>query len=136
MNVLQHRANAAMEKIKSAGTPLEKHQAHEEGMAVKADLEKFLADENALKAFKSAQPRSVVAMFKGAPRYIFMVPAAGKTQTAAVTLPDGTKVVPVQNQISVPEKMIPAMIAKGWVRANDVITELNVALRDPALPQN
>jgi hypothetical protein len=132
MNVLQHRAYAAMEKINSARTPYEKHFAREEGLAVKADLEKFLADDQAMKAFKAARPKSAVGMYKGAPRFIFMVPAGGKTQTAPVTLPDGSKMVPIQNQIPVPETMVSAMQDRGWVRANDVITELTIALRDPA----
>jgi hypothetical protein len=135
MNVLQHRAYAAIERITKARTAEEKQLARQDGLAVKSDLEKFLAEENALRAFKAARPRSAVGMYKDTTRFVFMVPASGKTQTAAVELPDGTKVVPVQNQIAVPSKMVNAMIAGGWVRANDVITELDVVLRDPALPQ-
>jgi hypothetical protein len=138
LNVLQHRANQAMAKITSARTPQEKHDARQEGFAVKADLEKYLADENALKAFKAARPKSAVGMYKGAPRFVFMVPAGGKTQTAAVTLPDGSKIIPIQNQIPVPENMVDAMIARGWVRMNSVLTDLSSALgmSDPARPNN
>jgi hypothetical protein len=138
LNVLQHRANEAMAKITSARTPQEKHDARQEGFAVKADLEKWLGDDQALKAFKSARPKSVVGMYKGAPRFIFMVPAGGKTQTAAVTLPDGSKIIPIQNQIPVPENMVDAMIARGWVRMNSVLTDLSSALgmSDPARPNN
>ncbi len=135
MNILQHRANEAMAKISSARTPQERHEARQDGFAIKADLEKYLADENALKAFKAARPQSAVGMYKGAPRFFFMVPAGGKTQTAAVTLPDGTKIIPIQNQIPVPENMV-TMVARGWVRMNSVLTDLTTALGDPARPNN
>jgi hypothetical protein len=134
LNILQHRANDAMAKITSARTPQEKHDARQEGFAVKADLERWLGDDQALKAFKAARPQKSFGIYKGAPRFFFMVPAGGKTQTAAVTLPDGTKIIPIQNQIPVPENMVDAMIARGWVRMNDVLTDLTIALRDPARP--
>ena len=98
------------------------------------DLEKFLDDERALAAFKAAQPRNTFGMYKGTTRFVMMVPAGGKTQTAAVELPDGTKVVPIRSQIAVPQQMVPAMTARGWVRANGVITELEVALGNPPIP--
>jgi hypothetical protein len=136
LNILQHRAREAMEKISSARTPQEQHEARQEGLSVHADLAKFISDDQALKAFKTARPKSVVGMYKSAPRFFFMVPAGGKTQTAAVTLPDGSKIIPIQNQIPVPENMVDAMVARGWVRMNDVLTDLTSALRDPARPNN
>lgn len=138
MNILQHRASEAMAKMSSARTPQERHDARQEGLAVRADLEKFISDDSAMKAFKAARPKSAVGMYKGGPRFVFMVPAGGKTQTAAVTLPDGSKVIPIQNQIPVPENMADAMVARGWIRMNDVLTDLSTALgmSDPARPDN
>ena len=57
---------------------MEKHLAREDGLRVKADLEKHIADEAALKAFASVQPRSTVGMYKGMPRFFFMVPKGGR----------------------------------------------------------
>lgn len=136
MNILQHRAAEAMANIGNARTPHEKAAAHRKGLAIKADLEKWISDGHALKAFKGAQPKSVVGMYRGAPMVFFMVPAGGKTQPAAVTLPDGSKIIPIQNQIPVPENMVSAMIARGWVRMNDVLANLKTALGNPALTNN
>jgi hypothetical protein len=138
MNILQHRAAAAMEKITAARTPQEHHDARQEGFAVKTDLEKFISGDQALRAFKAARPKSAVGMYKGGPRFVFMVPADGKTQTAPVTLPDGSRIIPIQNQIPVPENMVDAMVARGWVRMNSVLTDLSTALgmSDPARPNN
>ena len=61
--MLQHRANAAMAKITSARTPHEKHLARQDGLAVKADLEKQLADDAALAAFSKANPQSGLNKF-------------------------------------------------------------------------
>jgi hypothetical protein len=139
LNILQHRANAAMDKISSARTPAEKYEARAEAFAIKADLEKFLNDDQALKAFKAAKPKNSFGVYgNGTGRVIFMVPANGKTQTAAVTLPDGTKIVPVQNQIPVPDNMVGEMVNRGWIRANSVISDLADALGmgNPARPNN
>jgi hypothetical protein len=137
LNILQHRANEALEKIASARTSAEKYEARREAFAVKADLEKFIGDDQALKAFKTARPKNSAGVYGSSTgRVIFMVPANGKTQTSAVELPDGTKIVPVQNQIPVPDNMVAAMTNRGWIRANSVITELNTALGDPARPNN
>jgi hypothetical protein len=139
LNILQHRANFALGKLASARTPLEKSNARAEAFAIKADLEKFLNDENALKAFKAAKPKSSFGVYgDGTGRVIFMVPSGNRTQTAAVELPDGTRIVPVQNQIPVPDNMVAAMTNRGWVRANSVITDLSGALGmgNPVRPNN
>jgi hypothetical protein len=139
MNILQHRANEAIAKISNARTPQERLEARQEGLAVRADLEKFVADDQALKAFRKAKPQNSYGVYgSGTGRVIFMVPAGGKTQTAPGTLPDGTKVVPVQNQIAVPDNMVGAMMGRGWIRANSVLTDLSSALgmSDPARPNN
>jgi hypothetical protein len=124
-HVLLHQAASAIEKIKAARTPMEKHFAREDGLRVKADLEKHIADEAALKAFAAVQPRSTAGTYKGMPRFFFMVPKDGKKQTALVTLPDGSSVTPIQSQIPVPEEQVPAMTARGWTRANSVTIDLN-----------
>ena len=111
----------------------------QEGFAIKADLEKFLGDDQALKAFRKAKPKSSFGIYgNGTGRVIFMVPSNNRTQTAAVELPDGTKVVPTQNQIPVPDNMVAAMVNRGWIRANSVITDLSGALgmSDPARTNN
>jgi hypothetical protein len=134
VNVLQHRAAQAMEKLANARSPVEKHEARQEALAIKLDLENFLAAENFKAAFKAAQPKSVVGMYKGQPRFFFMVRADGSKPVAAVALPDETMVKPIQGQIPVPETMVAAMVARGWKRANDVITPANIGMRDPARP--
>src|SRR5712664_5009902 len=124
--MLQHRANAAMAKIETAQTPLQKHIARQEGFAVKAELEKQLGDDNALAAFKAAQPQSSVGVWKGDLVHdhpVFMTGPAGTKITGPIALPDGTRAAPnPQGQIVVPMAMVPAMIARGFVRANSVIT--------------
>jgi len=131
---LQHRANAAMAAIDAAKTPLQKHEARQEGLAVKADLEKQIASDAALAAFKNAKPENSGGMWNGAPRFIHMVRADGSKPTAAVALPDGTKVMPIQGQVPVPENQVAAMTTRGWKRANDVINDKHTAMRDPAIP--
>jgi hypothetical protein len=131
---LQHRANAAMVAIDAATTPLQKHTARQEGLAVKADLEKQLGDDKAMAAFKNAKPENSGGMWNGAPRFIFMVRTDGSKPAAAVELPDGTKVMPIQGQIPVPENQVAAMTARGWKRANDVINDKHISMRDPARP--
>jgi hypothetical protein len=135
-HILQHRANAAMAKIETARSPLEKHMARQEGLSVKADLEKRLGDDNALAAFKAAQPQNSFGVWKGAPvhdRPIFMVGPAGTKIITPVALPDGSRATPnPQGQIVVPMPLVPAMIARGFVRANSVITELDTTTPDPA----
>jgi hypothetical protein len=134
MNILQPRAAHAMAKIDSARTPHEKHIAREEGMRVKRDLEKQIGDDAAIAAFKNARPQNSRGMWNGAPRFIFMVRADGSKPTAAVALPDGTKVMPIQGQVPVPESQVPAMTARGWKRFNDVINDQHSGMRDPARP--
>jgi len=47
-------------------------------------------------------------------------------------LPDGTKAAPnPQGQIVVPMPLVPAMIARGFIRANSVITELDTTVPAP-----
>ncbi len=59
----------------------------------------------------------------------------GTVITGPITLPDGTKAIPnPQYQIAVPAHLVPAMIARGFVGANSVMTDLNTEMRDPALP--
>jgi hypothetical protein len=134
MNTLQHRANAAIAAIDTARTAAQKHAAATEGRAVHADLEKHVADASAMAAFKNAKPENSGGMWNGVPRVIHMVRADGKTQTAMVMLPDGTKVMPIQNQIAVPETMAAQMTSRGWKRSNDVINDLHTGMRDPAIP--
>jgi hypothetical protein len=134
--MLQHRANAAMAKIETARTPLQKHNARQEGFAVKADLEKRLGDDKALAAFKSAQPQSSVGVWKGNLVHdhpVFMTGPAGTQIVAPVALPDGSRAAPnPQGQIVVPMRFVPAMVARGFVRANSVTTNLDTATPDPA----
>lgn len=132
---LQNRAAQAMADIDNARTPVQKHAARAEGMAVKADLEKQIADDAAMAAFKNAKPENSGGMWNGAPRFIFMVREDGSKPTAAVELPDGTKVMPIQGQVPVPENQVAAMTARGgWKRANDVINDKHTSIRDPAIP--
>jgi hypothetical protein len=133
--LLQHRAHAAKVAIETARTPMEKHFARQEGLSVKADLEKQIGDAAALAVFKSAQPQSTFGVWKGLvhDRPVFMTGPAGTKITGPITLPDGSKAEPnPQYQIVVPMPMVPAMIARGFVRANSVITPLDTATPDPA----
>jgi hypothetical protein len=129
MNMLQHRANAAMAAIETARTPMQKRDARQEGFAVKADLERQLGDDKAIAAFKAAQPQNSFGVWKDGPvhdRPVFMTGPAGTKITAPIALPDGTKAAPnPQYQIVVPMRFVSAMIARGFVRANSVITELD-----------
>jgi hypothetical protein len=132
---LQHRAYAAAAEITNARTPLQKHMARQEGLSVKGELEKQIADDAALAAFKSAQPQSSFGVWKGAlvhDRPVFMTGPAGTKITGPVALPAGTKAVPnPQGQIVVPMAMVPAMIARGFIRANSVITHPDGTRSDP-----
>lgn len=137
---IQHRANAAMAAIDTARTPAQKHLAQQEGLAVKADLEKQIADENFKTAFTAAKPKSVVGMWKGEPvrdAPVFMTGPAETRITGPVKLPDGSLAAPnPQGQIVVPASMVPAMMGRGYCRANSVITELGGTFPDPARPNN
>lgn len=128
MNILQHRAAAATAAMEAARTPLQKHMAHQEGLGVKRDIEQSIAGDAALAAFKKAKPQSTLGMWKGEPvhdRPIFMIGPAGTKITGPVKLPDGTSAAPnPQGQIVVPMVHVPAMIARGFVRANSVMTNL------------
>ena len=124
-HMLQYRAAAATAALEAAQTPMAKRLAHQEGIAVKADLEKFVADGNAITAIKAAhtQPQNSFGMFKSAPvhdRPVFMTGPAGTKITKPIVLPDGTKAAAnPSGQISVPIKLLPAMLARGFLRAND-----------------
>jgi hypothetical protein len=134
-HMLQHRANAAMAKIETARTPVEKHIARQDGLAVKADLEKQIGDDKALDAFRKSQPRSMAGVWSEPvhDRPIFMVGPAGTKITGPIALPDGSRAAPnPQGQIVVPMRFVPAMIARGFVRANSVITNLDTATPVPA----
>jgi hypothetical protein len=139
---LQHRANEAMAALDAAKTPMQKHDARQEGLAVKADLEKEIAAAAALAAFKAAQPQSSFGIWKGEPvadHPVFMVGPAGTKITAPVTLPDGSKATPnPQYQIVVPAHLVTAMLARGFIRANSVITPLGekYPMGDPERPNN
>src|SRR5260370_4241660 len=107
-HMLQNRAAVAMAKIDSARTPHEKQIARQEGLAVKADLEREIGNEKALDAFKNARPQNSGGMWNGAPRFIFMFRADGSKPPAAVELSDVTKVMPSQGQITVHENQVAA----------------------------
>jgi hypothetical protein len=136
MTHLLHRAHAAKAAIEVARTPMEKHFAREDGLSVKRDLEKQIADDAALAAFKSAQPQNSFGVWKGEPvsdRPVFMTGPAGTKITSPIALPDGTRAAPnPQGQIVVPMRFVPAMIARGFVRANSVMTNLDTTTPDPA----
>jgi hypothetical protein len=143
MNVLQHRANAAVEKLANARTSLEKHEARAEAFAIKQDLEKYLGDHHAIAAFRKAAPENSAGVYQGnlvADHPVFMTGPAGTKITGPITLPDGSQAVPnPQYQITVPARFVPAMIARGFIRVNDAaITALTTALGmgDPARPNN
>jgi hypothetical protein len=136
---LQHRAAQAMADIDAAKTPAQKFEARQAGIAVHADLEKHLSDNQAMAAFKNAQPQNSGGMYKDIVRDhpMFLVGPGGKKITTTVVLPDGSKAEPnPQGQIVVPAKLVPAMIARGYVQANSVITDPGNPLRDPARPNN
>jgi hypothetical protein len=139
LNILQHQANAAVAAIDSAKTPLQKHEARQEALSVKADLEKQLGDDKAMAAFKAAQPQNSNGMYKDTVRDhpLFMVGPAGTKITGPIALPDGNKAMPnPQGQIVIPARFLAAMLARGFVQANSVITDLNTSWqRDPSLPQ-
>jgi hypothetical protein len=134
-HMLLNRAHAAKVAVESARTPMEKHFARQDGLSVKADLEKHIADNTALAVFKTAQPQSIAGAWS-APvhdRPVFMVGPNGSKITAPIALPDGTRAAPnPQGQIVVPMKFVDGLIARGFVRANSVITELDGTLPDPA----
>jgi hypothetical protein len=129
MNILQHKAAAAAAAIENAKTPLQKHSARQEGLAVKAELEKQIGDDAALAVFKKTKPQSFFSVWKGGPvsdKPIFMTGPTGTKITAPIALPDGTKAVPnPEGQIVVPERFAQAMIVRGFVRANSVTTALH-----------
>jgi hypothetical protein len=137
---LQHRAAKAMAAIDDARTPLQKHTARQEGLAVHADLEQHIADENFKAAFKSAKPQSMVGVWKNdtvrdAP--VFMTGPAETRITRPVKLPDGTMAAPnPQGQIVVPPSMAAEMKRRGYFRANSVITALGekFPMSDPPIP--
>jgi hypothetical protein len=135
-NMLQHRAHAAKVAIATARTPMEKHMARQDGLAVKADLEKQIADDAAVALFKATPAQSMAGVWKGElvhDRPVFMVGPAGTKITGPIALPDGTRAAPnPQYQIVVPMKFVPAMIARGFVRANSVMTNLDTTTPDPA----
>jgi hypothetical protein len=133
--MLMNRAAQATAAIESAKTPMQKHLAREEGLTVVRDLEKQLGDDAALAAFKAAQPQSSVGVWKGAPvadRPVFMVSQIGTRITAPIKLPDGTLASPnPQGQITVPMPLVAAMLARGFIRANSVITHLDTTVPAP-----
>jgi hypothetical protein len=137
---LQHRANAAMAAIDDAKTPFQKYAARQEGLSVKADLEKQIGDDKAMAAFKSAKPLSMAGVYKDdtvRDHPVFMTGPAETRITGPVKLPDGTMAAPnPQGQIVVPASMVSAMMARGYFRANSVITALGekYPMSDPPIP--
>jgi hypothetical protein len=134
---LQHRASAAMADIDAAKTPMQKHQARQEGLTVKADLEKHIADDKAMAAFKAAVPQNSLGMYQDIVRDhpMFLVGPGGKKIIKPVALPNGEKAIPnPQGQIVVAAHLVPAMLAAGFVQANSVFTDPGNPLRDPARP--
>jgi hypothetical protein len=129
-----------MAAIDDARTPAQKRDARADGLAVHGELQKHLSDNQALAAFKAAQPKSMAGVYKDntvrdAP--VFMTAAAEARITRPVKLPDGTLATPnPQGQIVVPASMVPAMMARGYFRANSVITELGekFPMSDPPIP--
>jgi len=135
--ILQSRANAASAGIDAARTPAEKHAARQEGLALHTELEKYIADNNAMAAFKAAPPQNSTGMFKDLVRDapLFLVGPGGKKITTAVKLPDGSFAQPnPEGQIAVPARFVPALIARGFMQANSVFTDPGNPLRDPARP--
>lgn len=138
---IQHRAAAAAAAIDAARTPQQRHDARADGLAVKAALEKHLADEAALAAFRKAPPQNTFGMHKDLVRDapLFLVGRGGMPIKASVKLPDGSMATPnAAGQIVVPASLVPAMLARGFVRANAVMTDRSGAmgLSDPARPNN
>ena len=142
MNVLQHRANEAMAKIDSARTPHEKCEARQAAIAVHADLAKHVGDENALDAFRKAKPQSMIGAYQAntvRDYPVFMTGPAETRITGPVKLPDGTMAAPnPQGQIVVPASMVSAMMARGYFRANSVITAVgeNYPTRERTSPND
>jgi hypothetical protein len=137
---IQHRANAAMAAIDDARTPAQKHAARQEGLSVKADLEKQISDDKAVAAFKAAKPQSMAGVYEDdtvRDHPVFMTGPAETRITGPVKLPDGSLAAPnPQGQIVVPASMVPAMMARGYFRANSVITALGekYPISDPPIP--
>ena len=137
---LQHRAAAAAAAIDAARTPAQKHAARQDGLAVHADLQKQIGDDKALNAFKAAKPQSMIGAYAGdtvRDHPVFMTGPAETRITRPVKLPDGTMAAPnPQGQIVVPAMMVPAMMARGYFRANSVITGLGEKLPEPLIPNS
>ena len=134
--ILLHQAGAAAAAIKNAKTPFEKHHARADGFKALNDLEQAVAGDAAIAAFKAAKPQNSFGVWKGDPvrdRPVFMTGPTGTKITGPITLPDGSTAAPnPQGQIAVPTKHVPAMTARGFVRANSVTTDLNITAPDPA----
>lgn len=103
--------------------------AREEGLGVKRDLEQQIANDAVVAAFRKTRPQSSAGMWKGDPVAdgpVFMTGPAGTKITGPIKLLDGSSAAPnSQGQIVVPMKHVPAMIARGFIRANSVMTDLN-----------
>ena len=115
-NMLQHRAHAAKVAIETARTPMEKHWARQDGLSIKADLEKQIADDAALAMFKATPAQSMVGVWSEpvSDRPIFMTGPAGTKITGPIALPDGTKAAPnPQGQIVVPMPLVAMLNSPG-----------------------
>jgi hypothetical protein len=136
-HILTNRGAQAKAAIDNAKTPMQKRDARREGTAVMGELEKKLGDDAAVAAFKKAQPQNSFGVWKGtvSDRPVFMTAQSGLKITGPIKLPDGSMAAPnPQYQIVVPMKFVPAMVARGFVRANSVITNLNPPSDGPARP--
>jgi hypothetical protein len=70
---------------------------------------------------------------------VFMVGRGGTKITVPVELPDGSKAMPnPQGQIAVPAHLVPAMLQRGFVRANSVMTDRSggMGMADPTRSNN
>lgn len=136
--LLKHRADSAVAQIESARTPLEKYTARQEGLAVLADHERQISEDAALELFKAARPQSVHGVWEGSEvrdRPVFLIGPMGTRIVSPVVLPDGSKATPNPSyQIAVPMTMVPAMLARGFTRANSVTVKLDAASPNPANP--
>jgi len=135
--ILQHRANVAVANIETARTPLEKHAARREGLAVRLKLEKQIGDDGALAVFKATRPQSAFSMWKArSPRAAGVHDRTCRHQDCRTDCPSGrhqSRTKPA-GQIVVPMPMVAAMTARGFVRANSVITHLDAVAPDLRTP--
>ena len=134
--ILLHQAGAAVAAINDAKTPYEKHHARADGFKALGELERAVTSDAALAVFKKTTPQSAYGVWKGDPvrdRPVFMTGPTGMKIVSEITLPDGSKATAnAAGQIAVQIKHVPAMTARGFLRANAVMTEITTTAPDPA----